>query len=329
MKKRLTDKEKVNIINLYNQYSLKELSRIIKRPVMTIKNFHDRWLQRGYISNKRPFNRPKLNEKNVKEIKTYLTNHPDASRNDIINDLNLNVVPNTLSKYLRRNKIRYSLIPQKPKLSKKHIQKRLEYAKQYENWTKEDWRKVVFLDETSVILGKAYKKKAWKKRGEQRFFYKNKDFCISYFKAFSFISFYGKGELVFVQGKWNSDNYIDILNKSLIGKLKDFDGKDFYLVQDQDRCHISKKTMEFIKDKGVNTLNHPPNSPDLNPIENCWFIIKKRLSKRTDSYNEKIVKKMMTEEWEKIDESLLQRLVDSMVERIKKVIEVDGNITKY
>ena len=38
----------------------------------------------------------------------------------------------------------------KPLLTAKHMKRRLAWAKKYQNWTTDDWRRVVFSDETKV-----------------------------------------------------------------------------------------------------------------------------------------------------------------------------------
>jgi transposase len=41
--------------------------------------------------------------------------------------------------------------------------------------------------------------------------------------------------------------------------------------------HTAKKTLAFLRKEKVKVLELPPQSPDLNLIENLWGIMKKRL----------------------------------------------------
>ncbi|KAF2690711.1 hypothetical protein K458DRAFT_287416, partial [Lentithecium fluviatile CBS 122367] len=50
--------------------------------------------------------------------------------------------------------------------------------------------------------------------------------------------------------------------------------------QDNSRIHRAKNTEAWFKRNKISLFPHPPYSPDLNPIENIWSILKDRLNKR-------------------------------------------------
>ncbi|KAG0928478.1 hypothetical protein G6F32_012563 [Rhizopus arrhizus] len=55
----------------------------------------------------------------------------------------------------------------KPLLTTKHMKRRLAWAKKYQNWTTDDWRRVVFSDETKVnIWGSDGCKYYWSRPGD-------------------------------------------------------------------------------------------------------------------------------------------------------------------
>ena len=48
-------------------------------------------------------------------------------------------------------------------------------------------------------------------------------------------------------------------------------------MHDRELCHNSKSTRTFLECKGIPILECPGNSPDMNPIENIWNIMKKEI----------------------------------------------------
>ncbi len=55
-----------------------------------------------------------------------------------------------------------------------------------------------------------------------------------------------------------------------------FKDADFIFQQDLAPAHTAKITKSWLNDHGVGVLDWPPNSPDLNPIEDIWGIVKRK-----------------------------------------------------
>ena len=89
-------------------------------------------------------------------------------------------------------------------------------------------------------------------------------------------------------------------------------------------CVPAKKTM------GCETLSHPPNSPDLNPIENIWAHIKYRLAKEHPFVTaRKELEIIITHMWEEMTDDRFNNLIESMPHRITAVIAAKGGSIKY
>ncbi len=56
---------------------------------------------------------------------------------------------------------------------------------------------------------------------------------------------------------------------------------DFIFQQDLAPAHTAKGTKSWFNDHGVTVLDWPANSPDLNPIENLWGIVKRKMRHQT------------------------------------------------
>ena len=75
-------------------------------------------------------------------------------------------------------------------------------------------------------------------------------------------------------------------------------------------------------------IDWPSNSPDLNPIENLWNIVKRNVEKRMPKNCDELTE-FMVEEWNSIPKTMLINLVNSMRDRCRLVIEKNGNRIPY
>ena len=74
----------------------------------------------------------------------------------------------------------------------------------------------------------------------------------------------------------------------------------------------------------------PSNSPDLNPIENLWHILRSNIRKRKrQPRNRKELIEALQEEWKKLDMEKVGALIDSMPRRLQAVIDANGGSTHY
>ena len=112
--------------------------------------------------------------------------------------------------------------------------------------------------------------------------------------------------------------------------LKVFPNGNGILQQDLATCHTSKKVKKFMVKNSIKTLKWPGNSPDLNPIENLWAIVKKRLRKHYCTTKTKLTTTILQIWIEDTEiQNICKNLVDSMPNRVQKVIAARGGHIKY
>ena len=74
----------------------------------------------------------------------------------------------------------------------------------------------------------------------------------------------------------------------------------------------------------------PANSPDLNPIENLWHILRTNIKKRVPRpMRKEDLAVALQEEWAKLDMVTVNKLIESMPRRLQAVIDAKGGSTKY
>ena len=77
----------------------------------------------------------------------------------------------------------------------------------------------------------------------------------------------GTGKLVRIEGNINQAKYCEILDENLLPSAQDLRlGQRFTFQRDNNPKHIAKTTQEWLRNKSLNVLEWPSQSPDLNPI---------------------------------------------------------------
>ena len=76
----------------------------------------------------------------------------------------------------------------------------------------------------------------------------------------------------------NIDFYLQVLEDNMLD-FYNIHGSELFM-HDSAPCHKARKVTRYLKQKQMNILEWPGNSPDLNPIENCWHKMKKTMSKK-------------------------------------------------
>ena len=108
-------------------------------------------------------------------------------------------------------------------------------------------------------------------------------------------------------------------------------GKATIFQQDNAPIHTARVTREWLEvEKKIKTMDWPANSPDLNPIENIWKLLKDKVQKRkVFPRTVAELKTALKEEWEAFDVSIIENIVASMPRRIEAVLKAKGGPTKY
>ena len=87
------------------------------------------------------------------------------------------------------------------------------------------------------------------------------------------------GRLHIVQGMMNQHQYIRVLEQKLIPDLtKHFPDGGGIFQHDSAPCHTAMSVTAFMKQKKIPVHSWPGNSTDINPIENVWTIVKRRIA---------------------------------------------------
>ena len=100
---------------------------------------------------------------------------------------------------------------------------------------------------------------------------------------------------------------------------------DLIFMQDNAPVHTCKLVREYLTQQGISTLDWPPQSPDINPIENVWAIIKQELySQKTFPSGKNDLIDRVFEIWQNFGIEFRQNLSDSVKSRLYAVVKAGG-----
>ena len=140
------------------------------------------------------------------------------------------------------------------------------------------------------------------------------------------MSWRGLGHLAIINGIMESDKYIQVIQIHLMPQAAEwYPSGDWIFQQDGAHCHTSKKTLQFFDDCEIPLFPWTANSPDLNPMENIWSLLKQRVYRLGASSKDELIRNIKevagdTEYWERV----CQDLYSSLENRIERVVRNRG-----
>ena len=212
-------------------------------------------------------------------------------------------------------------------------QKRVEFCEEYLNYGPAFWDTVIWSDETTVRQRPQGKELFVRVHSTEmnNFAEVNPQihsggFSVMFWGCFSKL---GLGPLVALEGTMNSQNYIELLRDFVLPELNAA-GRQMVFRQDNAPCHKARIVMDYFAQNNIETLNWPPQSPDMNPIENLWAIIKAKRQKKYGVPNTKLdLIDQIFDIWSNIDTTIVQNLANSANSRINEVLKLKGKVSKY
>ncbi len=187
------------------------------------------------------------------------------------------------------------------------------------------WKHVLWSDETKInLFGSDGVKCVWQQPGEV---YKDK--CVlptvkhgdGSVMVWGCMSAAGTGELQIIKGTMNANMYCDILKQSMIPSFRRLGRRAVF--QHDNPKHTSTTTTALLKKLRVKVMDWPSMSPDPNPVEHMWGILKWKAEERkvTDIHQ---LRDVILEEWKRTPVVTCEALVNSMPKKVKAVLENNG-----
>ncbi|KAJ5280899.1 hypothetical protein N7478_006271 [Penicillium angulare] len=311
-----------------------------------------------YLENKRENNttsprsgRPrKISEDDRDRMFEAIYGNPRTKIEDLMDACDCQVYRQSIWRLLKEANMRKWRCMYRPELTDEWASKRLQWALTWQNLTPEEWKlRLYWSDESTVERGKGARQE-WtftrpkyqaETRDVQTFSYKGVKQM--FWAAFSgcgrrtgLIPLYPpvneEGEIVGGINRWVIlELYQSVLPTLINGN------ENAVFMQDNAPVHTAYVVRDWLRDQDFEVMVWPPHSPDLNPIENLWALLKAKIYElhaelHTMPDNDDTLEYLVAcaqEAWSEIDLSILENLAITMPHRVKEIIDNKGWYTSY
>ncbi|KAF1954470.1 hypothetical protein CC80DRAFT_567739 [Byssothecium circinans] len=145
---------------------------------------------------------------------------------------------------------------------------------------------------------------------------------------------------------YTSTSYTNTLEDGLLPwnelEEEDFDQEEeeyepYQFMQDNAPIHKSRETTNWLNAHEIEVIDWPPYSPDINPIEHLWWLLKQKLVKLYPNLEGQGFRgvdrdhftQCAQEAWRAIPQASIDKLIKSVPRRTRAVIQARGWQTKY
>lgn len=244
------------------------------------------------------------------------------------------VHPETVRNRLKQHGLVNRATVRKDYLSTIHLQKRFEFAETHSHWTLDQWSDVIFSDEKIFRSSGNGPPRVWRpKRGNTRF---DEQYVWSERRSSGRYTIPVWACICLKDDRYTAihrvtDRYLtgryyaDVILETFVA------GTPYTYMHDLSPIHTSRVVREYVDAVGIDVMNDwPPKGADMNPIENVWGEMERRLRERVPADTNHLWEMIQTTFREIVsDPDYLNRLIGSMPNRMQSVVEKQGGWTKY
>jgi hypothetical protein len=311
-------------------------------PDSTVRNIIADQKENGCIDFNKKSKRPVRDDERLgRHIEKLVDEEPFQTFDqflEILNNGGVKISRSTLIKMINDQGFHSFFAAHVPLLSDTNRQKRVKWCNEHLDWAIHRWNDIIWSDESQFTFERSTtNKRVFREKG-RRFDPKYTIPKGRYSKGSVWVwgCFYqgGMGPLHVFKGRLKSEDYIKILKDTFLPWYTETCSKESRILlfqEDNATWHRSRETELAKKDMGIELFPWwSAQSPDLNPIENIWAEMERRLGKLTDKITtDEQLECELKRIWEELMVECTTALVHSMPVRCQAVVDNDGHPTSY
>lgn len=309
----------------------------------TVQKVFSKYKETGTVENRPRSGRPpKCDPRAGRSLRRDALRNRWASIRSLTYSFNITQGAQVSRETARRVLKKYGLVrhisKRRPALTLAQRRRRLAFARRYNNWRICNWGRVLFTDE-KIFRASSNRRHEFVTRFS---FEKYNPNCISRVSkggpqvhVWGAMGWRGVAPLIRIRGTLTALEYQQQVLTGIQGIARQVAGfgrrrgpHAWVLQQDNAPAHAARATRQYLDDNHIEVLDWPPNSPDLNPIENLWGYVVHRMS-REPVHSEVELFARVEAAWATIPNSVIRKLMRSVPNRIREVLVNHGHPTRY
>lgn len=339
-RRRLSDAERgMAIAWLQEGVAVREVGRRLRVTHSVIQRLRDRFNTTGRVQEPHRPGRPRLTTRRQDRFVTLAAlRNRTATANTLRGQLraasNVLVSDQTIRNRLREVNMRSRRRAVCPPLTRPQRHARLAWARRHLAWTRQQWSRVLFSDESRYTISfNDGRLRVWRRVGE-RFIdatvLQHNRHGGGSVMVWGGFSLHHRTPLHRVQGNLTGVAYRDDILRPIAVPALQAMGPGSILLDDNAPPHRARVVQNFLQQQQVVRMDWPSQSPDLNPIEHVWDVLGRRLhANHPPPPNLNFLFRNLQQEWQAIPQNTLQTLVRSMRQRCIDCINARGGHTRY
>ena len=124
----------------------------------------------------------------------------------------------------------------------------------------------------------------------------------------------------------NAAGFMEVTTNGLLPYIETVDPTTRFM-QDNDPKHTSNRFQLWLEENRINWWKTPPESPDLNPIENLWHELKEYIRREVKPKRKEDLIQGILQFWDTVTVEKCKKYIHHLRKVIPKVIELEGGPT--
>ena len=275
--------------------------------------------QNGRVWRKQGSGRPQvLTARRKQTLFKVVMYHPTQPLADILSQYNIACSIRTAQRYLKSRGFSYKKTQKRPYLTYINKEARFKWAQAYRTY---DFSTVVLVDETVMRVGDPTY--GWSRIGAP--IYRDRVNYPPSLNVWGAITTTGKVSMAFYRHTLNQERYQQLLEEHLYPAADKIWGSGVWvMLQDNAPPHRAISTQRAVLRRAGDIIDWPSASPDVNPIENLWSVLKNRVYER-DPRTTMDLENFVEQEWEALDNEQVANLALNMPQRVNKILDLGGS----